>query len=80
MKHLRKLTSIFLFVLLSIIGISQSNYSVRISSQNQKIRNISIISYVDCYTYERIFENGHWWIYVYDCDGNFIEMILDDDD
>lgn len=34
----------------------------------------------DCYTYERIFINGQWWIYVYDCDGVFLTCYLDDED
>lgn len=80
MKHLRKLTSILLFVLLSIFGISQSDYSIQSPSQNQNIRNVSILSYEDCYTYVKVFENGHWWIYVYDCEGRLIDIILDDDD
>ena len=80
MKFFKKLTSIFIFVLLSIIGISQSNFSIQNPAQNENIKNVSILTYMDCYTYERVYENGHWWIYVYDCDGVLIEMIIDDED
>lgn len=80
MKHIRKLIPVVLFALLSIIGISQSNYSERISENKQKINIISNLSNVDCYTYVRVYENGHWWIYVYDCEGYLIETVLDDED
>ena len=79
-KHLRKLIPILLLALLTIIGISQSNYSGRIQENQQKINLISNLSNVDCYTYVRVYENGFWWIYVYDCEGILIEIIRDDED
>ena len=33
----------------------------------------------DCYTYERVYVSGQWWIYVYDCDGVLIKVYLDED-
>ena len=80
MGYLRKLIPVLLFVLLSIIGISQSNYSEQIPDNKQEINITSNLSNVDCYVYVRVYENGHWYTYVYDCDGNFLEVIMDDED
>ena len=34
----------------------------------------------DCYTYERVFINDQWWIYVYDCEGVLINAYLEYED
>ncbi|MBL7127904.1 MAG: hypothetical protein ISS16_02855 [Ignavibacteria bacterium] len=31
----------------------------------------------DCYTYERVYISGEWWIYVYNCDGILVKTYID---
>ena len=67
-------------MILLIAGVSHSDIMTQSSHSVQNKFSLNEFTDEDCYTYERVFEYGEWWIYVYDCDGNLIKYYLDDDD
>ena len=77
MKRLKKFFSICVLLILLTPGLLQSS----ITKQNPptKLNTMDIIELTDedCYTYERVLINGEWWIFVYDCDGNLIEVYIE---
>lgn len=77
MKVLNKIFSICLLAGLLTAGVSFSDISVQNPHTAQHTLNVLNIADEDCYTYDEVFENGLWWIYVYDCDGNLVEVYID---
>lgn len=69
-----KLTTIiylFLLTLLLIAADAKKDFTYSGNNQNQICE--------DGYTYDRVFEGGIWWIYVYDTDGRLINIYPDED-
>lgn len=78
MKVFKKIFPICLLIGLLTACFSQSNFSKQYSLTT--VRTISVLDLTDddCYTYERVFIDGLWWIFVYDCDGIFVKSYLDE--
>jgi hypothetical protein len=53
--------------------------NINTTARNSQISSASAYN-ISEYTYVRVFENGKWWIYVYDSDGRLINIYLDEDD
>lgn len=77
MKVLKNLFSIFLTAGLLTTGVSQFSNAIQDPSYSQSINKITELYDEDCYTYERVFIDGKWWIYVYDCDGNLVNVYIE---
>ena len=49
------------------------------SPASAEAKTSSVAGNPDNYTYERVFTENAWWIYVYDKDGIFVHRYLDDE-
>lgn len=77
MKGLKEFFSICVLIVLFTSCFLQSS----ITKQNPPIRLYTIdileLTDEDCYTYERVFINGEWWVYVYNCEGQLVEVYIE---
>lgn len=68
-------------LLVILIFLSAMTYSVAgVSAPDTSAKKMSLLnSEVICftYTYERVFKDGIWWIYVYDEDGHLVNIYPD---
>lgn len=53
----------FVLFLEVALQIPDSNYGLK---SREKSNSISVVQYNAGYTFERVFKDGIWWIYVYD--------------
>lgn len=68
----------FLIALITFLVLTFSSGSFSVSPNDVQAATTSVSS-VEDYTYERVFINGVWWIYVYNEGGELIAVYPDDD-
>ena len=80
MKAITRFFIIVLMIVLLNTALPQAIIKINNNPLLQIKGNVIEWTYEDCYTYKRVFINGEWWIYVYDCDGILIKMYLENEE
>lgn len=80
MKSVARFFLMFSMVVLLNAHFPQVIIETNINPSVQNKENVFELIEEDCYTYERVYINGQWWIYVYDCEGILINVHLEDED